>query len=89
MTLAIPEELIGLCRKIQLENLSVREWARIESDDMFQTPNFIGGFDATENAFCFSYYSPSKQEYWFQLTIDEVTDVALRRLTTVEIRPAE
>lgn len=50
---------------------------------MFQSNTFEGGFDATENAFTFSFFTGGK-EYWFQLTLEEVSkipagqDVSLR-----------
>ena len=28
--------------------MTLAEWSEIESDDQFQTENFCGGFDATE-----------------------------------------
>ena len=49
------------------------EWDRIESDDMFQRGAFVGGYDACEQAFTFSYYDAAKKEWWlsFNLPIAE------------------
>ncbi|WP_051327232.1 hypothetical protein [Desulfatibacillum aliphaticivorans] len=65
------------------------EWTGIESDDMFQTASFCGGYDADENAFCFSFFSKSGKEYWFQLTIKEITDISNRKVETIEVRAAD
>ena len=43
--------------------MSIGKWAKKESSDEFQTKNYCGGFDATENEFCFSYYNENKIEY--------------------------
>jgi len=48
-----------------------KQWAEIESDDMFQHGNYEGGFDATGMTFCFSVYE-NGQEYWFEFPLSEV-----------------
>jgi hypothetical protein len=63
MKVTITEELKAILREILEENRSVSEWAEIESDDTYQTKNYCGGFDATEGAFCFSFYDKDKKEY--------------------------
>lgn len=50
--------------------MSIESWCEIESDDMFQQGRFIGGFDADEREFCFSYYESSEVEYWFQFSLE-------------------
>ncbi len=67
MVIPINEELKSICCQIIEQNLSLEEWAGIESDDMFQTNSFEGGFDATEKEFVFSYFGD--KEYWFQLSL--------------------
>ena len=52
------------------------QWAEIESCDMFQTSNYCGGFDADEQAFCFSYFDPNNQEFWFQIDLQQVKSIA-------------
>lgn len=89
MELSIDSEFRTLCREIASENRSEEEWAEIESDDMFQSENYAGGFDSTEEAFCFSYYAQDKQEYWFQLTLSEVQVIAAGEDVVIEARPAE
>ena len=74
--------------QILAEGRSEEEWAEIESDDMFQSGNCVGGFDADEMAFCFSVYL-DKKEYWFQITLDEVSEIANGLLETVDARLAE
>jgi hypothetical protein len=85
----VTQEFVGICSKIVAERRTDDEWSQIESDDMFQSDSFVGGFDATEMAFCFSYYDPSGHEYWFQLTTGEIEDVAAGRVTSINARLAK
>lgn len=89
MELQVNGELRQICREILAANKTEEEWAEIESDDMFQSGSFVGGFDADERAFCFSYYDAGRDEYWFQLTLDEAREVAAGELQTVSARRAE
>lgn len=79
-------EFVEICGEIQAENLTVAEWREIESDDMFQSEHFCGGFEAIEDAFCFSYYSPDGPEYWFQITLEEAQRIAAGELITLDLR---
>ncbi len=74
--ISIEEELTGICKDILAENNSEQQWAEIESGDMFQTTMFCGGYDADENEFCFSYFSSDGNEYWFQISLSDVSDIA-------------
>jgi len=89
MTVQVGDELRQICRRILAQGLSEHEWAARESDDMFQSQAYTGGFDATEMAFCFSYYAPDGSEHWFQVTLAEVNEIAEGKLTEVTIRTAE
>ncbi len=71
MKIIIDEELIDICQRINMENKSPSEWDFIESDDYFQTLHYVGGWDETEQAFCFSYYDENRQEYWFQISLEQ------------------
>ncbi len=83
------DELRKICSQIVDAQRSEKQWAEIESDDMFQSPNYSGGFDADENEFCFSLYRAGK-ELWFQLTLDEATKVAKgQSAVDIELREAE
>jgi hypothetical protein len=86
--LTLLSEFAEICRKILAEGRSEEEWAQIESDDMFQTKNYIGGFDATEMEFCFSYFDASRQEFWFQCTLAQIEDIARGQISEVEARLA-
>lgn len=77
----VDEQLLSICRGILKENLSVGEWTEIESDDMFQTENYEGGFDGTEKEFVFSFYDD--KEYWFQMTLEQVYEVSSGELKSV------
>ena len=88
MNLAVDSELRALCRQIVSEGHSEDEWAELESDDMFQSEGYEGGFDETEMAFTFSHYAPDGREHWFQLTLSEVQAIAAGENPTLDLRPA-
>lgn len=89
MQVQIDHEFRTICEEILKEDYSLEEWREIESDDMFQSPHYQGGFDATEDAFCFSYYDSDRGELWFQLTLSQIMEAAAGELKSVEARPAE
>jgi len=89
MRMRVEGELLEICRGIVNRHMSEREWAARESDDIFQSKSYSGGFDATERAFCFSFYSGDGREYWFQLSLSEVEDVVRGLLAQIEMRPAD
>lgn len=89
MDYTIDPEFVELCKKIIAENKREDEWAEIESDDMIQEGKYEGGYDADEMAFCFSVDLENDDEYWFQVTLDEVGKIASGALTKLSIRPAE
>lgn len=76
MDIPVTEALRAICQEIVREARSDDEWAELESDDMFQGDSYVGGYDSTEGSFCFSYYSPGGEEYWFQMTLYEVGLIA-------------
>ena len=88
MQIQVDHEFFTLCEEILKEDHSLEEWREIESDDMFQTPHYEGGFDADEDAFCFSYYDSNGDELWFQLTISEMMQVVAGELKSIEARRA-
>ena len=53
---------------------------------MFQEGRYVGGFDADEAEFCFSYHG--EEEYWFQISLDDVTRVAAQEGVHIEGRKA-
>lgn len=86
--LPITPALRACCAAIIAEGKSFDEWVLVASDDMFQFGQFEGGFDAIEQAFCFSDYNLQGSEFWFQLTLAEVAAVASGLQDRVEVRPA-
>jgi len=82
----IDNEFLTLCEEILQEGYSLEQWREIESDDMFQSPHYSGGFDATEDAFCFSYYDSDESELWFQLTLSEMMEIAAGKLKWIDAR---
>lgn len=82
------EELRAICQSIVGKELSLEQWAEIESSDMFQSPVFCGGFDADERAFLFSWYANDSDEYWFQLSIEEAEEIASGGSPQIVGRPA-
>ena len=83
------DALHAILTSIAAERRSKVEWAAIESSDMFQTTSYAGGYDATEQAFCFSYYAPDGREYWFQLTLEDVDTLLKGSKATIEARFAD
>jgi hypothetical protein len=88
MKLEINEDLRTICQQIVAKQKSVDEWTEIESDDMFQLGSFTGGFDATEEEFCFETFMDGK-EYWFQFGLEAAVKIAKGEDPGVEIRLAE
>lgn len=83
MDIPIEDELIDICEEIIEQNKSEQQWAEIESGDMFQSAMFCGGFDADENKFCFSYFSSTGSEYWFQFGLSIAKRIASRSSVTI------
>ncbi len=83
MKIEIDEEFREICSKILSEKRSDEEWALIESSDMFQTEHFCGGYDATEMAFCFSYYDSKNNEFWFQIDLNDVKKIAEKEINSI------
>jgi hypothetical protein len=88
LKILIEDEFLHLCNEIQNRNLSLNEWRKIASTDMFQSPNYCGGFDEIEDAFCFSYYDKDGKEFWFQIDLEDVNKIVAESKTSLEIRPA-
>ena len=73
--LEVNEEFRRVCEAIRAEDKSAVEWDQCESDDWFQTDHFKGGYDATEQEFCFSYYDTTGKEWWFQFSYEDVSRI--------------
>lgn len=89
MLIQVDRELFTICERILKEGRSLEKWRELESDDMFQTANYSGGFDSTEDAFCFSYNERGGGELWFQLTTSQIAEVVAGELKVIEARMAE
>ena len=89
MDILVDNEFRNICSEIVVENKTEDQWAAIESDDMFQTSKYCGGYDATEMAFCFSYYDEEQKEFWFQLTLAEIQRIVNRQIEKINIRSTE
>lgn len=72
MKIKMDEELRGIFQDILDQGKNHEDWALLESSDMFQTNHYCGGYDATEEAFCFSYYTEEGKEFWFQLSLEDM-----------------
>lgn len=81
-------EFNEILERIILTNKSEEEWDLIESCDYFQTPHYVGGWDATEQAFCFSFYDGEKQEHWFQLSMEQIVQIKEGKLKEISLRKA-
>lgn len=82
----VPVELVRIAEEIVARSWTDEEWAEHESDDEFQTERLIGGYGATESAFCFSVYDNTGSEWCFQLTLAEVAEVAAGNRTRIDVR---
>jgi hypothetical protein len=58
-------DLRAICRQIVSEGKTIEEWGQVESDDTFQRGKYVGGYDATEQQFLFSYHDDMGKEWWF------------------------
>ena len=87
-SLAVTADLVAICREILAQEYGPEEWAEVESDDMFQRGPFEGGYDATEEAFTFSYRDPGGGELWFQFTLAEAPRIVSGEITRLAARPA-
>ena len=87
--LRIDDELINLCKMIKSENKTLEEWLQIESDDMFQSINYCGGFDGIEQEFCFSYYSGEGKEWWFQFSLFDIEEIISGKILYLYMREAQ
>ena len=82
MLIPLNEELKEICKQIIEQDKSIDEWAEIESDDLFQTKSFEGGYDATEKEFVFCYYADTV--YWFQISLDQVHNIHNGEIQKIE-----
>lgn len=89
MKVRVDPELINIVREIHAESKTLDEWSEIESDDMFQSNQYCGGFEGTEGAFCFSYFASDGTEYWFQFNLEDVEKILSGEITSIEGRPAD
>jgi hypothetical protein len=85
MRLKPDDELLALFHSVLAEGRTPEEWRERESDDEFQSPHYVGGYDADEDAFCFSRYDEG-EEWWFQVTLEEVRSFAAGEEPTLELR---
>jgi len=74
-TIKVSSELMKILLEIKSENKTIVEWREVESSDSFQSENFCGGFDETEDEFTFSYYFNERNEYWFQFSLIQLEDL--------------
>jgi hypothetical protein len=83
MNVPVPDELRRIAAAIVAESKTFAQWAEIESCDMFQDGGVVGGFDATEGEFTFSYFRPDG-EIWFQLSIEQLKLIASGQVPEIE-----
>ncbi len=82
----VKSEFVEIAQKIKLEDKTEDQWAELESSDMFQKGDYVGGFDAIEMEFTFSLYEEG-QQFWFQLPLRDVLDIAAGYKKTIDICP--
>ena len=86
MQLPVDSELRALASEIVSWMASQPDWRELEGSDVFQSPNYSGGYEALEEAFTFSYYDPDRREWWFQLGAADVEGLADGRTHSITIR---
>jgi hypothetical protein len=79
-------QLVAICREIASRRLSLDQWSAVESSDEFQSERLVGGFEATEGQFTFSYFDVTDNEWWFNLTLEQALGVAQGNGVVVELR---
>ena len=89
MKIKVDKEFYKICKEILDEKKTINEWEQIESSDMFQTENYCGGYDATEGAFCFSYFDKNGDEFWFQIPLEAIKEVVAMKKEYLSMRKAD
>ena len=79
-------QLVDICREIAARQFSPAQWSEVESDDEFQSERLVGGFDATEGRFTFSYFDHKGAEWWFDLTLEKALAAANGKSVSLELR---
>jgi hypothetical protein len=79
-------QLREICQAIAARQLSLAEWAAVESSDEFQSSRLVGGFEAIEGLFTFSYFEVGGTEWWFDLTLERALAVAAGESVTFQMR---
>jgi hypothetical protein len=74
MKLEVGSNILEICREIVEEGWSDAEWAKNESGDWFQYNDIVGGYDADEQAFLFSYYDID-EEWWLEFRLSDVPKI--------------
>ncbi len=90
MRLTLGNEFKSLAERIIAFMASEPRWREFEADDLFQSPTYCGGYDITERAYTFSHYDSDGNEWWFQLSPSQISEVAAGHLLHVEAQsPSE
>ena len=87
--LKIESEFIKILKEIKSQNRVLSKWREIESSDMFQSEKYCGGFDSIEDKFTFSYYADKKQEFWFEITLEEIDKILKGEINNLEVRKSD
>ncbi len=88
MEIQIDEQLLNFMKEIEAEGKSRAQWAEVESCDWFQSDSYCGGYDADDEAFCFSYYHPDGREFWFQFSLEDVKKIVVGQIRQLTGRKA-
>ena len=87
--LKIESEFIKILKEIKSQNRVLSEWREIESSDMFQSEKYCGGFDSIEDKFTFSYYADKKQEFWFEVILEEIDKILKGEINNLKVRKSD
>jgi hypothetical protein len=89
MNIQPDKDLMFIFENILSMEKTLEEWREIEAPDYFQRGSYEGGYDATEDAFCFSYYDENGKEFWFQLSLDDIKNIIGGKNYHIRVRPAD
>jgi len=87
MEIKVDEQLKGILEEIKGFDYSVDQWAEIESDDMFQTQSYCGGFDGDAKSFYFRYFTKAGDQFWFDFRLEDITSLLSGAIPVLNLAP--
>jgi hypothetical protein len=76
MNLILDDEFRAICREIITEYDRKGDASLVESDDLYQTSCYCGGWQPEDRRFWFSFYAPDGGDYIFSFSLEDARMVA-------------